>query len=280
MNWRAQGNWAEVPASKEFGHCVKNDTMMNGGVARARPARRILGMPPLLTINPALERAALAERFAENGRLQIRDVLTGESARLLQDLLQRNTPWCLAWQAGSDGPHLIRPRTPERDPVLEEKLAAALRGDAYAFRYSSYPLVTAYLERWYPGAPHERLLEELNGADWLGLVRELTGIGEIVKLDGQATLYEPGDFLSLHDDREDARGRRVAYVLNLAAEEWRPEWGGYLNFFDDGLDIEQAIRPRFNTLNLFRVPRLHNVSRVADEAPLGRYAITGWARDR
>ena len=38
-------------------------------------------MKKLFELNPALDRAALAQRFAETGRVQIRDVLTEETAR-------------------------------------------------------------------------------------------------------------------------------------------------------------------------------------------------------
>ena len=68
--------------------------------------------------------------------------------------------------------------------------------------------------------------------------------------------------------------------MNFTAGDWRPEWGGYLQFFDDEGDVVQAFRPRFNSLNLFAVPQPHAVSFVPPFAPLGRYAITGWFRDR
>jgi Rps23 Pro-64 3,4-dihydroxylase Tpa1-like proline 4-hydroxylase len=158
--------------------------------------------------------------------------------------------------------------------------ARAAADGVYGFAYHSYPLVTAYLEQWHPGSPQERLLEELNSPPVLEFMRAITGIGEIVKMDGQATLYAPGHFLRPHNDEESERGRRVAYVLNLTVGEWQPHWGGYLNFFSEDWDIEQAFRPRFNCLNLFRVPQWHSVGEVSAAAPLARYAVTGWARDR
>ena len=138
----------------------------------------------------------------------------------------------------------------------------------------------AYLERWNPGSAHERLLEELNGPAFLNLLRQVSGESDIVKADGQATLYAPGNFLWPHNDEETARCRRVAYVLNMTRGDWRPQWGGYLNFFDSEWNVERAIRPRFNSLNLFAVPAWHSVSEVTAAAPVGRFAITGWARSQ
>ena len=242
-------------------------------------------MAPLLQLNPNIDRAAVASAFAATGRLQVRDILIDESAARVRKTLMEETPWGLAWQAGAAasanfvGAEELLQLSAEQRAALAARAADAEAQD-YAFAYYSYPLVTAYLERWHPGSAHERLLEELNGPAILDFMREVTGISEIVKMDGQATLYGPGHFLWPHSDAESTRGRRVAYVLNLTLGEWKPQWGGYLNFFDDHWDVEQAFRPRFNSLNLFQVPQWHSVGEVSAEARLARYAVTGWARDR
>ena len=238
----------------------------------------------LLELNPNLDRRALGEEFAATGRLQIRDVLTPESASGILSVLATQTPWGLAWQAGSDGPHLIRSDelsklTVDDRQSIARKLSAP-SGEEYAFLYHSYPMVTAYLEGWNPGSPHDRLLEDLNAEPFLSLLRDVTGMDDIVKADGQATLYAKGNFLWPHTDEESARGRRVAYVLNLTAQDWQPQWGGYLNILSEDWDVELGIRPRFNTLNLLAVPRWHYVSEVTATAPVGRYAITGWGRNQ
>ena len=240
-------------------------------------------MPDLLQLNPRLDVPALAAELASSGRLQIPDILTDESAIGLRALLAKDTPWCLAWQAGAAGPAQVIPdRILKTVPPaeIEAITARAFADPEYGFAYHSYPLVTAYLERWRPGSAQERLLEELNGPDILDFMRAVTGLPSIAKMDGQATLYGPGNFLRPHTDAESQRGRLVAYVLNLTIEDWQAEWGGSLNFIDDDGKVSQSLPPRFNSLNLFRVPQWHEVGRVAASAPLGRYAVTGWARDR
>jgi Rps23 Pro-64 3,4-dihydroxylase Tpa1-like proline 4-hydroxylase len=238
----------------------------------------------LLDINPALDRDALARRFATEKRVQIRDVLTEESARNLHRILERQTPWGLAWKAGEEGPHnlpqealqTMRPADIQR---MQHKLLAAMQGGDYAFAYGQYPLVLAHMEGWAPGGPHEALIELINDEPFLDLARAVTGLAQLTKADGQATLFAQGQFLATHDDSHVAEGWRVAYVLNLCALDWRPEWGGYLLFYDDEGDVVAGFRPRFNTLNLFLVPQRHAVTFVPPFAPVGRYAITGWFRD-
>jgi Rps23 Pro-64 3,4-dihydroxylase Tpa1-like proline 4-hydroxylase len=155
-----------------------------------------------------------------------------------------------------------------------------MRGSDYAFLYAQYPMVRAYLEKWGEHPALDALLEHINDVPLLSLVREVTGMEQLVKGDAQATLYGPNHFLAMHDDSHMAEGWRVAYVMNFCAEDWRPDWGGYLMFYDEHGDAVGGFRPRFNALNMFRVPQKHNVTYVPPFAPVARFAITGWFRDR
>lgn len=239
----------------------------------------------LFTLNPRLDRKRLAVQFQRDGRVQVRDVLSEEAATEVHNILARSTPWGLAWQAGEDGPHSVRAAALNSDAagqqgrIADTTAAAGQRGE-YAFQFAQYPILDAYLGEWAKDGPHDLLLEHINAEPFLGLVREVTAIDSIRKGDAQATLYAPGHFLGLHVDSHVAEGWRIAYVLNLCREEWKPDWGGYLNFYDADGDVVAGYRPRFNALNLFAVPCPHSVTYVPPFAPIGRFAITGWFRDR
>ena len=246
-------------------------------------------MKKLFEINPQLDRAAFARRFAERSRVQIRDVLTHETAEEIRMILARGTRWGLAVRAGDgeatppqsfSGAQIAQPGGMERmnQAALAAQEASA-RGE-YAFRFAHYPMVEAMQQRWDPDGPHELLLEYLNAPDFLQLARDVTGISKLVKADGQATLFAANHYLGRHIDSHVAEGWRIAYVLNLTMDDWHPDWGGYLLFLDDDGDVVEGFRPRFNSLNLFAVPQSHAVSYVPPFAPAGRLAITGWLRDR
>jgi Rps23 Pro-64 3,4-dihydroxylase Tpa1-like proline 4-hydroxylase len=243
------------------------------------------GPIPLFEINPAIDRAAAAAAFAATGRAQIRDFLTEQAARTIHRVLSRETPWGLAWRAGASGPHTLRRQelAARGAPELQRMsagIAAAMRARDYAFAYAQYPILSAYQEGWGEHEALDLLIEHINADPLMDLVRSVTGISELVKADAQATLYAPNHFLALHDDSHVAEGWQVAYVMNFCAEDWRPDWGGYLMFYDEDGDAVAGFRPRFNALNMFRVPQKHNVTYVPPFAPVGRYAITGWFRDR
>jgi hypothetical protein len=243
--------------------------------------------PPatLFELSRTIDRNGAAAAFESDGRVQIRDFLTAPAARAIHQVLSRETPWGLAWQAGAERPNAVRRHelagmSPADLQKLSARMASAMRERDYAFVYAQYPMLDAYLGKWGEHQGLDILLEHINAEPLLDLVRAVTGVSELIKADAQATLYGPNHFLAVHDDSHAAEGRRVAYVMNFTAEEWRPDWGGYLMFYDDGGDPVAGFRPRFNALNLFRVPQRHNVTYVPPFAPAGRYAITGWFRDR
>jgi Rps23 Pro-64 3,4-dihydroxylase Tpa1-like proline 4-hydroxylase len=157
--------------------------------------------------------------------------------------------------------------------------AQAAAGGRFAFLYGRYPMVEAYVENWHPGHPLYGVLEAMNAAPMLEFARAISGMADISRADAQATLYARGHFLTDHDDLVESEGRRLAYVLNMT-RDWKPDWGGYLNILDERGDVRAGFMPRFNTMNMFLVPMRHHVSGVAQFAPVGRYAITGWFRDR
>ncbi|WP_353217319.1 2OG-Fe(II) oxygenase family protein [Sandarakinorhabdus sp.] len=239
---------------------------------------------PLFVINPALDRASLAAAFAADGRVQIRDVLTEESAAAIADLLANHTPWGISWQAGSDGPHKLRHDAAgalsQTDwQAIYGKLGAAQAEGQFGFIYTQYQAYDAYRQGWSAGPRHDQLFTGINSPAVIDLVREITALPQIAWADAQATLFGQQQFLSLHQDISD-QNWLVAYVFSFATVDWAPDWGGYLNFYNDDGDIIHGYRPRFNALNMFLVPRDHNVSYVPGFAPAARFAVTGWFRDR
>jgi SM-20-related protein len=239
----------------------------------------------MFSLNPNLDREGLSRQFKLDGRIQIRDILDLHAARNLAHLLEHETAWGLAWQGGRDSANMLRATefqstSPEKRVEIGARVNKAMSDGEYGFQFGSYPMLDAYMGKWDPDGMHDRIFEHINDQPFLNLVRQVTGISEIKKADAQATIYAPGHFLAQHDDSHVAQGWKVAYVLNLCPLEWRSDWGGYLNFLDDDGDIIVGWKPRFNTLNLFRVPQPHQVTFVPPFAPLARFAITGWFRDR
>ncbi|MGV2495789.1 2OG-Fe(II) oxygenase [Pelagerythrobacter aerophilus] len=223
--------------------------------------------------------ADAAHAFARDGRIRIPDFLQREAAEALHTFLQA-APWWRTFNQGERtwdlGPESIEVLTPEQAAQLEQAIHEGAR-KGFQYLYETVRVSEQSSERSGRGFPVDRLLEAMNSAPALAMWRELTGDPDVGLVDGQATRYLPGHFLTRHDDDVEGKNRVAAYVLNLSPG-WQPEWGGLLQFHDAAGEVTGAMVPGFNVLNLFRVPQSHSVSIVAPFAPAPRYSVTGWIR--
>lgn len=232
-----------------------------------------------LALNPALDWDALRVRFAAEGRVRIHGLLAGDAATQLHAALRGRDDWRQVINSGDKVFELDRAARAAMPLAQAAALDEAVRNSArHGFQYRYETLRLSDGDGSGPSgdpilSPFTRWLSE--GAARAAL-RRLVGTPDIAFADGQATAYAPGDFLTGHTDAVPGKTRRAAYVLGLNPE-WRVEWGGLLLFHGDGGRIVGQV-PGFNTLDVFTVPQVHSVSRVAPEAPYRRYAITGWLR--
>ena len=230
-------------------------------------------------INPNIDIATMAENLNATKRLQINDFLIHDEATKLMECLRNEVEWSLAYYdpEKSDGAKL----TPQQLKNMPKDELQALtnrvltcRPDEYQFLYASYMMVTAYKAKQDMHLRTHRFLEYINSPEFLDIARRLTGHNDIIKVDAQATYYDKGHFLKQHNDSHTDLGRRMAYVLSLT-ENWNPDWGGTLQFVEEGKVIDTFV-PAFNTLTIFEVPQQHYVSMITPYAGSPRFSITGW----
>lgn len=229
----------------------------------------------------ALE-AECASVFSRTGRVHIPAALEPDAAMELHEALRDHAGYALVVNSGEKTYDFSPIARAEGGPDFERKLAeiAATNGrDGFQYIFESVRLSEDGED--YPGehALFHDITRFLNSPRFLQFARHVTGDDEIVLTDAQATRYRPGHFLTAHDDRNDVKSRRAAFVLNLTPS-WKADWGGLLNFIDADGHIAEGYTPAWNALNLFRVPQLHHVSYVNPMAGADRLSITGWLRTR
>lgn len=224
--------------------------------------------------------ARLREAYEQNGRIQIRDFLTPAAADKVFECLSTQKEWNLVYRAAGkhvDSNAVAVAKWPAAQRRKLEKIIHAGAQDGFQYCYANVPIYDIYHRNQLPGHFFNALFEFLNSRVFLDLMREVTGEDSIGFADAQVTRFDPGHFLTCHDDEVGGKDRRVAYVLSLSPL-WRPDWGGALQFFGTDGNIEQAYVPAYNAINLFRVPSDHSVGIVAPFAGASRYSITGWLR--
>lgn len=222
-------------------------------------------------LNSQFDRVRLAETFARSGRVRVPDLLTVHSAQRVHRALEKETPWGLTWNNGKETFEYSSVSARDYEAMAVAAWERARSGFQYFYR--SYRLTERGIT--FPAPDHylAKVVAFLHSPGFFSLVRDVTGISNLSWISATATLFEPLDFLTLHDDGL-AKGKLVAYALNMTPH-WRPDWGGALLFFDQDHHIEEGHMPTFNSLILFRVPMRHAVGQVAAFGG-SRYTISGW----
>lgn len=223
---------------------------------------------------------ALRDEYAREGVVRVENLFPSDVAEAIYQVLLRGTPWRVV-HSDAQGSHKYY-RGEEWHGLAPEQRQKTLQGvlqkarDGFAYLYSCYPMVDALLAGDDPNWPLHELTEFLNSPEFMDFTKTITNEADVIKIDGQATLYAPGHFLNTHDDAGEIKERRVAYVMGFS-KNWSRDWGGQLLFLD-GDDVTCGFSPSFNTLSLFKVPREHIVTQVTNFAGAGRYSVTGWLR--
>ncbi|MBJ6120246.1 2OG-Fe(II) oxygenase [Sphingomonas mollis] len=234
---------------------------------------------PSFRLNPDLDAGVLGTVYRRDGRVRVHDFLMPDDAARLHKHLSAREDWRQILNSGDKVFELDRATragmTDTQRSALDDGVMAGVR-DGFQYRYESIRVSDAASARRTAADVLNDFAIWLSGPEPLAFLRHITGAGDIVFADAQATAYSPGDLLTAHDDEVAGKDRRAAYVLGLNPR-WRPEWGGILLFHDDDSSVSGSV-PAFNTLDILSVPQPHSVSMVTRAAPDRRYSITGWLR--
>ena len=220
--------------------------------------------------------------YSKDGLLRIERLFPDHVAEQIHNILVNQTPWHLVHANAAKAHQYYRPEVwrakpaEERTKILNQ--VALQARDGFSYLYACYPMIQSYLKGLDPDWPLHAMTEFLNTYEVLKFVKDITGEQSCNKLDCQATLYSNGHFLNTHYDTGDTADRRVAYVMSFT-KNWPANWGGQLLMLQDDDTVETGFTPSFNSLTLFKVPRRHIVTQVANFAGHGRYSITGWLLD-
>lgn len=236
-----------------------------------------------LKINQSLDAEVLAQSFAKNQRIQVNNFLEPDCANDIYQCLTQETPWLVGYRDTGKDYLVTEDHLKNMPPQDMQAMMGRVLGQAqneFQFIYCSYPLMDEGLRRKNPDLYSYNWVDFANSEPLLEFIRTVTGLKSLVGADAQGTWYRRNQFLTLHNDYDPSDdGKRVAYVLSMA-RNWRPDWGGFLQFYDDNNNIVEGFMPAFNSLSMFETPQNHSVSYVTPFCGDRRVSITGWFRDK
>ena len=232
-------------------------------------------------LNPALNATELAARFAEDDRVRIENVLEPDIAERVHTAARNDVPY--EFLSHIDGKNVAIPSAEmrsfdaERMTEFRSKMLD-LASQGTGFFYCGYMMARKLDDTHNDNLKFlHSVFEYLNSEEMLSFISTVSGRDDLKSADAHFTRFTPGQFLTRHRDENTNEQRRLAYVLSLS-KNWHPDWGGLLQFFEDGGAPRDAWSPMFNSLSLFDVRHVHSVTFVAPFAMEPRLSVTGWFR--
>lgn len=231
-----------------------------------------------IQINPELNPEELHKIYRDEGRLQVHNFFTVETANYLLQLMLENDNWNLAYNEGGnfyESPisELDNLSSSQKNSFMKQIFSGAT--DKFQYIFIQYCMTQAIRLGEEKDHPLHQVEAFLNSSYYLDFMRILTGDDSIKKADSTATIFDKEHFLTTHDDTHSTHDRVAACAFSLN-KNWDRNWGGHLAFFDEDGNIEQAFVPSFNTLNIFSIPQQHSVQQVAPFAAEKRYSLLSW----
>ncbi len=240
-----------------------------------------LGGDTFRSLNDARIVTQVRAVLARGARVHVPDFFTQETAQTLFEAC-REAEYNIVFQGARAAYDMKAADIGALDVDQRVELASVINAQAstgFQYLFDSYRISDEAEAGRLTRGPLAQLFATLNAPEMIAALRALTGDDRIQYLDAQATRYRPGHFLTVHDDHQPGKDRLYAYVINLTPE-WRADWGGLLMFLDEDGHVAEGFTPRWNALNILKVPQPHAVSVVAPFARGARYSITGWMRAR
>jgi Rps23 Pro-64 3,4-dihydroxylase Tpa1-like proline 4-hydroxylase len=232
-------------------------------------------------LNPQLDVDTLAALFRAEDRVRVENVLDPEVAKRVQEYCLTEVPFELAhFRNGKNhswGADDVAGKTQEELLEIQNEIWADAR-NGVGFQYGSYRM-----RRAVKNSANEKLrylhsvFDYLNSDEMLQFVRAVTGRNKIKSADAHYTRYISGQFLTRHRDVVEGKGRLIGYVLGFN-DDWHPDWGGLLQFYEEDGTPKDAWTPQFNCMNLFDIHHIHAVTYVTPFAGAPRLSLTGWFR--
>jgi hypothetical protein len=123
-----------------------------------------------------------------------------------------------------------------------------------------------------------QMLREMNSRQFLLFIETLTGIDNLLPdpyfIGGGVHISGQGDFLNIHADfnwHHKLQAHRRVNALLYLSDEWLPEWGGALEFWNESMtEMVDSALPLFNRLVVFSTgEHSHHGQRVPNACPSG-----------
>ncbi|MEC7605244.1 MAG: 2OG-Fe(II) oxygenase family protein [Pseudomonadota bacterium] len=222
----------------------------------------------------------LKQQYRETGYVVIKNLLRDEVAQAAYEALKTRVPGDFHYREMNTGRvGVVNPADLERLTPREIKrlvpTMATLRDNDFSFAYCRYTIPSGAADCPEPVRILSDIFHYFNSDEYLGLLADITGDASGKEVSTWCSRYDRNHHLSVHMDESQSQTRIAAHVLALS-KDWKQEWGGNFAFCNAEGEPDIIVPPSFNSLMLFKVPRLHLVTQVESFVGESRYSLFGW----
>ena len=222
----------------------------------------------------------LKQQYRETGYVVIKNLLRDEVAQAAYEALKNRVPWEFHYREMNTGRvGVVNPADLERLTPREIKrlvpTMATLKDNDFSFAYCRYTIPSGAADCPEPVRILSDIFHYFNSDEYLGPLADITGDASGKEVSTWCSRYDRNHHLSVHMDESQSQTRIAAHVLALS-KDWKQEWGGNFAFCNAEGEPEIIVPPSFNSLMLFKVPRLHLVTQVESFVGESRYSLFGW----
>ena len=222
----------------------------------------------------------LKQQYRETGYVVIKNLLRDEVAQAAYEAPKNRVPWEFHYREMNTGRvGVVNPADLERLTPREIKrlvpTMATLKDNDFSFAYCRYTIPSGAADCPEPVRILSDIFHYFNSDEYLGLLADITGDASGKEVSTWCSRYDRNHHLSVHMDESQSQTRIAAHVLALS-KDWKQEWGGNFAFCNAEGEPEIIVPPSFNSLMLFKVPRLHLVTQVESFVGESRYSLFGW----
>jgi len=214
----------------------------------------------------------IREEYKKNKRVIIPDIWSTESLTKIENEV-RNTTFLNAYAINGRYIQSSDQELTNMSNIDKRNFQKTIYNDAAngtGFFYGRHNLVQDIDSKVF-----REIYKYLNSKEILSYIESISGVTNLRSASVQITRYISGNFLTRHNDVVPQEGRAVAFVFGFS-QNWHPDWGGLLHFFNKQGDVIDTFSPGNNLLTLFDVNIAHSVSYVTPFAKHPRFSITGW----
>lgn len=232
---------------------------------------------PALKLNDALDAKALKKAFKNNERILIQNIMDEKAAEATHTSLRTDIKWDLFFLNGGQATvitdHELNTMTNRRIKEMYSSIYTYAREHYQTMSYT-FGLEVAHENNILPDLYLHKVHDFLNSEDVLKMVGDITG-EKLVKTDMVAHWHKHDHFRTSFSNFDGMGKRKIAFSLDLS-KNWSPDWGGFLQYYDEEENIVEGYKPTFNSLTLHKDPQKTSISYVTAFALQPRLTISGW----